>query len=131
MSAEKGRENILEKLLMISPNSISTIVLGQEFYVSEAQILKDKQLLQRQISPYHLEILSRKGELLIRGHEFDIRQAIADMIPSFSTIDLDRLGMINDTSIDSTLAQFLQDELKKVERNLNAQISYPYNVNIL
>lgn len=130
MSAEKRRENILEKLLMISPNSISTIVLGQEFYVSEAQILKDKQLLQRQISPYHLEILSRKGELLIRGHEFDIRQSIADMIPSFSTIDLDRLGMINDTSIDSTLAQFLQDELKKVERNLNAKIPYPYNVNI-
>ncbi|WP_438838764.1 BglG family transcription antiterminator [Streptococcus pluranimalium] len=130
MSAEKRRENILERLLMISPNSISTIVLGQEFYVSEAQILKDKQLLQRQIAPYHLEILSRKGELLIRGHEFDIRQAIADLIPSFSTIDLDRLGMINDTSIESTLAQFLQDELKKVERNLNAQIPYPYNVNI-
>lgn len=130
MSAENRRESILERLLMISPNSISTIVLGQEFFVSEAQILKDKQLLQKQLSPYNLEILSRKGGLLIRGNEFDIRQAIADLIPSFSTIDLDRLEFHEDQTIDLKLAQFLQSEIKKIEYNLQDKIPYPYDVNI-
>ncbi|MGT2832682.1 BglG family transcription antiterminator [Streptococcus halotolerans] len=130
MSAEKRRENILERLLMISPSSISTIALGQEFFVSDSQILKDKQLLQKQLFPYNLDILSRKGELLIRGNEFDVRQAIVDLIPSFSTIDLDRLEFHEDPTINLELAQFLQSEIKKIEYNLQDKIPYPYNVNI-
>lgn len=98
--------------------------------MSDSQIQKDKQLLQSQIASYNLEILSRKGELLIKGNEVDIRQAVADLIPSFSTIDLDRLEFHEDQTVDLNLAKLLQSEIKKIEHNVQDKIPYPYNVNI-
>ena len=85
---------ILERLLLISPRSLNIYDLSQELFVSEAVILKDKLEIQKQISPYNLKVSVQSGFMAIFGAEFDIRRAIAELVPSFSIIDIDNLPNI-------------------------------------
>lgn len=122
---------ILERLLLISPRSLNIYDLSQELFVSEAVILKDKLEIQKQISPYNLKVSVQSGFMAIFGAEFDIRRAIAELVPAFSIIDIDNLpNIISSEVIDISLAHFVLNEIKKIEAELEAELSYPYNINI-
>ncbi|BAQ25082.1 BglG family transcriptional antiterminator [Streptococcus troglodytae] len=127
----KRQEKILEKLLLRSPKGVLIYDLGQEFYVSSSVIMKDKIEIQRQIDAFNLKISTRSGNIFIQGSETDIRRAIAGLVSAFSIIDIDDLSLSTQSAIfDSNLALFILKEIKKIEDHLNAELPYPYNVNI-
>lgn len=122
---------ILEKLLLISPKRVLIYDLTQEFYVSESVIMKDRIEIQKQIDAFNLKISTQSGAVFIKGSEFDLRRAIADLIPAFSTIDMDNLAMSTQSeTFDVNLARFILSKIKQVENYLHAEHPYPYNVNI-
>ena len=122
---------ILEKLLLISPKRVLIYDLTQEFYVSESVIMKDRIEIQKQIDAFNLKISTQSGAVFIKGSEFDLRRAIADLIPAFSTIDMDNLAMSTQSeTFDVNLARFILSKIKQVENYLHAELPYPYNVNI-
>ncbi|MGT2749446.1 BglG family transcription antiterminator [Streptococcus orisasini] len=125
------RNKILERLLLIAPRPVSVYDLAQDYFVSESVILKDKLELQKQLSDYHLKLTVKRQQLSVSGSEFDLRTAIADLVSTFSMIDLDNLSLSkNDSKINYDVASFVLSELYSIERNLKANIPYPYNVNI-
>jgi activator of the mannose operon (transcriptional antiterminator) len=122
---------ILERLLLISPKRLLIYDLGQEFYVSDSVILKDKVEIQKKIENYNLKIKTHTGAIFVKGSEVDIRRAIADLVPTFNTIDIDDLSLSSQSdSFDHQIASFINNEIKLIEKHLQAELPYPYNINI-
>ena len=122
---------ILERLLLISPKRILIYDLSQEFYVSDSVILKDRIEIQKMLDEFHLKISTQTGSIFIKGSEFDLRRAIAELVPAFSTIDMDNLALsAQSESFDIDLAAFILAKMKQLEGQLKAELPYPYNVNI-
>lgn len=122
---------ILERLLTISPKKLLIYDLAQEYYVSDSVIMKDKIEIQKLLNPFHLKISTRTGYIFITGLELDIRRALADLIPTFSMIDIDDLSNTsNQSHFDFEIANVILKEIEKIETDLHAELPYPYNVNI-
>ncbi|MEX2783835.1 transcription antiterminator [Streptococcus sp. H49] len=131
LSPSERQTKILERLLLMSPKGYLIYDLCQEYFVSEAVIAKDRKEIQQQLRPYHLQLFGRRRALSIQGKEFDVRRAIADLIPAFSTIDLDHLEQLkDDNQLNYELAVFVKSEIEKIEKTLDVIIPYPYNINI-
>lgn len=128
-----GRQGqILERLLLMSPRSLLIYDLAREYFVAESVIAKDRLEIQKRLKAYRLKLVSRKRALSVIGQEIDIRRAIADLVSTFSSLDIDHLELLRDTEsgIDNGLAAFVQTELSKIEAETEARIPYPYNINI-
>lgn len=122
---------ILERLLTISPKKLLIYDLAQEYYVSDSVIMKDKIEIQKQLNPFHLKISTRTGYIFITGSELDIRRALADLVPTFSMIDIEDLSSAtNQSHFDLELARIILEEISQIEMDLQAKLPYPYNVNI-
>lgn len=122
---------ILERLLTISPKKLLIYDLAQEYYVSDSVIMKDKIEIQKRLNPFHLKISTRTGYIFITGSELDIRRALADLVPTFSMIDIDNLSnTTNQSHFDLELAKIILEEIDQIETDLQARLPYPYNVNI-
>lgn len=127
----KRQEQILERLLLISPKKLLIYDLSQEFYVSDSVIMKDRLDIQKRLDAFHLKISTQAGNIFIKGSEINVRRAIADLVPAFSTIDIDNLSLSTQSeTFDINLAGFLLKEIKQLENRLHAELPYPYNVNI-
>ncbi|MBZ4298637.1 HTH domain-containing protein, partial [Streptococcus pneumoniae] len=70
---EVRREKLLERLLLTAPKPHSIYDLGEEFYVSESVVLKDRQILQESLAIYGLDLKMRQRKLFIDGDEAQIR----------------------------------------------------------
>ncbi|KEH52816.1 transcription antiterminator BglG [Streptococcus macedonicus] len=122
---------IFERLLTISPKKLLIYDLAQEYYVSDSVIMKDKIEIQKRLNPFHLKISTRTGYIFITGSELDIRRALADLVPTFSMIDIDNLSNTSNKShFDLELAKIILKEFDQIETDLQARLPYPYNVNI-
>lgn len=122
---------IFERLLTISPKKLLIYDLAQEYYVSDSVIMKDKIEIQKRLNPFHLKISTRTGYIFITGSELDIRRALADLVPTFSMIDIDNLSNTSNKShFDLELAKIILEEFDQIETDLQARLPYPYNVNI-
>ena len=107
---------ILERLLTISPKKLLIYDLAQEYYVSDSVIMKDKIEIQKRLNPFHLKISTRTGYIFITGSELDIRRALADLVPTFSMIDIDNLSnTTNQSHFDLELAKIILEEFDQIE----------------
>ncbi|WP_165212712.1 BglG family transcription antiterminator [Streptococcus tangpeifui] len=130
LTVENRQELILERLLLRAPKGLALYDLCQDYFVSESVIQKDKLELQKLLNDYQLRLLSRRRILSIHGEEQNIRRAIADLVPTFRTIDLEQLSLEKDQTIDREVAGFIQAELHSIEQHLQAVLPYPYDVNV-
>ena len=116
---------------MISPKKLLIYDLAQEYYVSDSVIMKDKIEIQKRLNPFHLKISTRTGYIFITGSELDIRRALANLVPTFSMIDIDDLSNTsNQSHFDFEIANVILKEIEKIETDLHVELPYPYNVNI-
>lgn len=127
---EVRREKLLERLLLTAPKPHSIYDLGEEFYVSESVVLKDRQILQESLAIYGLDLKMRQRKLFIDGDEAQIRSAILNLLPMFNQLDLEQITQNKVQPLDGELAHFCLGLLITLERELGVNIPYPYNINI-
>ncbi|WP_194281039.1 helix-turn-helix domain-containing protein, partial [Streptococcus pneumoniae] len=99
--------------------------LGEEFYVSESVVLKDRQILQESLAIYGLDLKMRQRKLFIDGDEAQIRSAILNLLPMFNQLDLEQITQNKVQPLDGELAHFCLGLLITLERELGVNILYP------
>ncbi|MDT5741923.1 HTH domain-containing protein, partial [Streptococcus pneumoniae] len=128
---EVRREKLLERLLLTAPKPHSIYDLGEEFYVSESVVLKDRQILQESLAIYGLDLKMRQRKLFIDGDEAQIRSAILNLLPMFNQLDLEQITQNKVQPLDGELAHFCLGLLITLERELGVNIPYPLEAFIL
>lgn len=129
-SPVERRNRILEELLLLSPKSKKVISLFAPYFVGESVIFNDEQLMAKTLSRYGLKLVRKHRTLAITGPESSIRRAIADVIQTLHTIDLDELSENTQMGFNSYDVRFILGEIRKIEEDLGSTIPYPYNINI-
>lgn len=129
-SPVERRNRIMEELLLTSPKAKNVYQLFEEYYVGDSVIFSDEQAIADQLKDYHLTLERKQRTLAITGAEADIRRAIADLIQTLHTIDLDELSNVEASDFNNYDVLFVLEQIRMIEKDLAITIPYPYNVNI-
>ncbi|AYW48076.1 transcription antiterminator [Tetragenococcus osmophilus] len=129
-SPEERRNRIMEELLLSSPKAKNVYDLFKDYYVGDSVIFNDEQVISDQLAEYQLKLIRKNRTLAIQGEEGNIRQAIADFIQAFNTVDIDELASVKESRLNTYDALFVLNQIKKMEKNLKMTLPYPYNINI-
>ncbi len=129
-SPEERRNRIMEELLLSSPKAKNVYDLFKDYYVGDSVIFNDEQVISDQLAEYQLKLTRKNRTLAIQGEEGNIRQAIADLIQAFNTVDIDELASVKESRLNTYDALFVLNQIKKMEKNLKITLPYPYNINI-
>ncbi|WP_159723041.1 BglG family transcription antiterminator [Enterococcus sp. CSURQ0835] len=129
-SPNERRMRVLEELLLSSPKARNLYDLFEDYYVGDSVITSDEQLIAKQLKEYDLTLERKNRTLAVTGAENDIRRALADLIPTFNTIDLDELESVKASNLNNYDVLFVIRELRGIEKALSITIPYPYNINI-
>ncbi|GMA07298.1 transcriptional regulator [Tetragenococcus halophilus subsp. flandriensis] len=129
-SPEARRNRVMEELLLTSPKAKIVYDLFEDYYVGDSVIFNDEQIIANQLEEYQLKLVRKNRTLAIKGEEASVRQAIADLIKAFNTIDIDELASVKESSLNTYDALFVLNQIKKMERDLKITLPYPYNINI-
>lgn len=129
-SPSERRNRIMEELLLSSPKAKNVYDLFKDYYVGDSVIFNDEQLIADQLKEYQLKLVRKNRTLAIRGDEGSIRQAIADLIQAFNTVDIDELASVKESRLNTYDALFVLNQIKKMEKDLKITLPYPYNINI-
>ncbi|OEH89797.1 hypothetical protein ATO00_08845 [Loigolactobacillus coryniformis subsp. coryniformis] len=130
ISAVERQRNSLEQLLKASPRALKNQDLFGDYYVSESVINQDIKAIRDVLRAYDIKLQNKAHRLNVVGTEHDVRRALQDIFFDRNIIDidlsLDKHGEINTYSMD-----LCRTQLQLIERELETNISYPYNINIL
>lgn len=129
-SPGERRNRIMEELLLASPKSKNVYGLFKDYYVGDSVIFNDEQVIADQLKEYQLKLIRKNRTLAIKGEEGNIRQAIADLIQAFNTVDIDELASVKESSLNTYDALFVLNQIKEMEKKLKITLPYPYNINI-
>lgn len=129
-SPEARCNRVMEELLLTSPKAKNVYDLFEDYYVGDSVIFNDEQIIANQLEEYQLKLVRKNRTLAIRGEEASVRQAIADLIKAFNTIDVEELASVKESSLNTYDALFVLNQIKKMERDLKITLPYPYNINI-
>ena len=123
------RNEILLRLLFNSPKFTSTYELFSTYFVSETVSNFDLLSIKEKIKKYHLKLIRKNRQVKIDGLESSIRQAIIETINKTNAINVQDLKgeFPNLSSYDM---DFIIQQLRVIEKNLDSNIPYPYNINI-
>ncbi|MBR1396854.1 MAG: PRD domain-containing protein [Selenomonadaceae bacterium] len=123
------RNKILEKLLLAAPQKRRIRDLFEPFYIGESTIFNDEKLMDTFLSPFDLQLVRSDGYLNISGSEKNIRKALAALIESKKIEDLTQFVSSPQFS-NSQDVNFVRRQIEYIERQLQSDIPYPYNVNL-
>lgn len=129
-SPERRRNRVMEELLLSSPKTKNVYDLFKDYYVGDSVIFNDEQIIADQLAEYQLKLVRKNRTLAIQGEEGNIRQAVADLIQAFNTVDIDELASVTASSLNTYDALFVLNQIKKMEKDLKITLAYPYNINI-
>jgi len=120
----------MEEVLLSSPKANNVYDLFKDYYVGDSVIFNDEQAISDQLAEYQLKLIRKNRTLAIQGEEGNIRQAIADFIQAFNTVDIDELASVKESRLNTYDALFVLNQIKKMEKDLKITLPYPYNINI-
>nr|WP_239094458.1 PRD domain-containing protein [Bacillus sp. B15-48] len=129
-SPNERRKRIMEELLLASPKAINIYHLFSHYHVGDSVVFNDEQLMSEELKNYNLVLERKNRTLAILGEEVNIRKAIKDIIEIFHTIDIDDLKKNPELNFNKYDVLFILDQLRKMEKDFDITIPYPYNVNI-
>lgn len=130
ISPVERRNNVMQELLLYAPKSISINRLFEKYYISDAVINNDEKIISDILEKFNLKYIRKNREAKIIGNEPDIRYAIAKLMNTAGFLDLEEIKRNTDFNLDNYDANFILEQLNHIERRLNIEIPYPYNVNI-
>lgn len=129
-SPTERRNRVTEELLLSSPHAKNVYDLFEEYYVGDSVIFSDEQLIAERLQTYGLTLERKQRTLAVKGKESDIRRAIADLIQMHDIVDINELKNDQELNFNHYDVLFILDQIKIIEKQLEIDIPYPYNVNI-
>lgn len=124
------QENILSRLLLASPKSVSINSLTNSLFVSESVIQNDEKSISAKLKNWNLSLIRKKRFLSISGTEKNIRNAIIEVVLQVNnTTDISNLrssiGPFDEQDFD-----FALEQVKVAMKALDNNLPYPYNINL-
>ncbi len=113
---------IVQKLLR-NGNSVNSLSLTEELFISEATLSKDLQILKKELNQYDLNLKRKTGYLYLIGDEKDKRDFIREMIvrnqggDSFQALNYDFID--GDNNISATIREIVLEGLKQANLFIN------------
>ncbi len=113
---------IVQKLLK-NGNSVNSLSLTEELFISEATLSKDLQILKKELNQYDLNLKRKTGYLYLIGDEKDKRDFIREMIvrnqggDSFQALNYDFID--GDNNISATIREIVLEGLKQANLFIN------------
>ena len=130
MTPAQRRNNIMQDLLISSPNERKIPVLYEDFFISDNLIRLDIKLMEKAMAKMNLKLI-RNGQLLkIIGKENNLRKAIGKLFQQNHLYVESLEYNIEDNLFDSDIATFVLKQINIIEKRLNSILPYPYNINI-
>lgn len=130
MTPAQRRNNIMQDLLISSPNERKIPVLYEDFFISDNLIRLDIKLMEKAVAQMNLKLI-RNGQLLkIIGKEKNLRKAIGKLFQQNHLYVESLENNIEDNLFDSVTATFVLKQINIIEKRLNSILPYPYNINI-
>lgn len=130
MTPAQRRNNIMQDLLISSPNERKIPVLYEDFFISDNLIRLDIKLMEKAVAQMNLKLI-RNGQLLkIIGKEKNLRKAIGKLFQQNHLYVESLENNIEDNLFDSDIATFVLKQINIIEKRLNSILPYPYNINI-
>lgn len=130
MTPAQRRNNIMQDLLISSPNERKIPVLYEDFFISDNLIRLDIKLMEKAMAKMNLKLI-RNGQLLkIIGKEKNLRKAIGKLFQQNHLYVESLENNIEDNLFDSDIATFVLKQINIIEKRLNSILPYPYNINI-
>lgn len=128
ISSVERRNEIIKRLLITAPHQYRMEDVWGRFYLSESAISSDLKTIRFMLERFHLTLNRVSSLVWVEGSEADIRRAIAQLI---NTDDMsgDRFLQPNQT-VQQRDAAFVTHQMELVEETMQADIPYPYSVNL-
>lgn len=125
-SPSNRRKNVILKLLFNSPQFFSINFLYRDTYISRSTVNSDLIRIKKMLADFGLVLIRRNGSVSVYGEEKNIRETIN----SFLRYDK---GISSATPIEGISridASFVQEQIDFIQHMSQAEISYPYNINV-
>lgn len=129
MSPIERRNEIVKDLLINSPRSISVNHIINKYFVSESVLATDEKYILESLQYYKLHLIRKSRTIAIVGEERRIRTALMKYMETIH-IDFEQFTNIP-RNIEEKDMNFVNKQIKIIEKTLNVTISYPYNINII
>lgn len=129
ISPVERRNQILKRLLLVSPQGIKESEVFEKYYVSSNVRANDERVMKQIIDKYDLKLFVENGYMKIKGSEVNIRRIIKELIDDREIVDLRQFTGNTDFN-SQTDVRFVLSEIEKIEDRLQASLPYPYNVNL-
>lgn len=128
ISSVERRDEIIKRLLITSPHQYRVDDIWGKFYLSDSAVASDMRAIRLMLGKFHLTLNRVSDRVWVDGTETDVRRAIANLV-STDDVSGDRFLQPNQ-SIKQRDAAFVTHQLELVEEIMQADIPYPYSVNL-
>ncbi|MBO1214801.1 PRD domain-containing protein [Staphylococcus nepalensis] len=129
MSPIERRNEIVKDLLINSPYSISVNHIINKFFISESMLGVDEKHIIESLHEFNLQLIRKNRTLAITGEESNIRMALMEYMDTLY-IDIEKTINIPKNREEKDM-DFVNKQINIIEKTLNVNIPYPYNVNII
>ncbi|PNZ92548.1 helix-turn-helix domain-containing protein, partial [Staphylococcus nepalensis] len=129
MSPIERRNEIVKDLLINSPYSISVNHIINKFFISESMLGVDEKHIIESLHEFNLQLIRKDRTLAITGEESNIRMALMEYMDTLY-IDIEKTINIPKNREEKDM-DFVNKQINIIEKTLNVNIPYPYNVNII
>ncbi|MDQ0203928.1 BglG family transcription antiterminator [Pectinatus haikarae] len=139
IDVETRRRNIAVLLLLQTPVETSINKLAELYFISNASIVNDLNILEQELLQYDLSLIRSRNGTHIEGTEDNIRKLLMQKINLFSASgDQSIFSFVSDTADDHALYSFFSHKdirfvkllLDNAEQILCGKIKDPYYINI-
>lgn len=128
ISPTERRNMIFLKLLFKSPHKLYVVDLFNEFHMSDSSIAKDIRSIYEMVKKENLALNKKDNKLWIEGEESAIRQSINSIISGYERLSLEKTHLVT-KFLNKYDQEFIKEKITELEKGLNFQLTYPYNVN--
>ena len=128
---DQRRYEIIQKLLLKAPAKIRIEELYNQYFISMSSIAADIKFITQFLNEYHIFLHHDKQVLFAEGKESDIRHILNRLWLEQNEFDLSQKAFeISGEIINKYDARFIISQMQWIEKNLQAELMYPYNESI-
>lgn len=129
ISPVERRNQILKRLLLVSPQGIKESEVFEKYYISSNVRANDERVMKQILDKYDLKLFVENGYMKIKGSEVNIRRIIKELIDDREIVDLRQFTGNTDFNSEADV-RFVLSEIERIEDKLQASLPYPYNINL-